>query len=243
MGGQEISGLNLFSGGMCCSVVFRETYLELRMKIVSWLAGCVAMCAALIALHWAINWLVSTHGWIRLSPSDWASWVQAVGSIAALAIAIGIMQNQNKHAGKLVAQADLRATLRKVDSIHAILGRYRNELQQIAGSMQTQPTEHARIVKIALRVHAGLGQVKGMQATIQTIPVFEIGSFDLADATLRFGECVDSCHDYLAKMCVALTPQPSHEQYLKFFSYANSAHDALVTYEEAANILRAQLVK
>ena len=213
------------------------------MKIVSWFAGCVALCAALIALHWSINWLVSKHDWMRLSPSDWASWVQAVGSIAALAIAIGIMRHQNEHAAKLVAHADLRATLRKADSIHAILGRYRNELKQIAGSMQTRPTEHERIVKISLRVHAGLREVKGMQATMQTIPVFEIGSFDLADATLRFGESVDSCHEFLAKICVALTPRPSHEQYLKFLSYADSAHEALVTYEEAVNVLRAELLK
>lgn len=54
---------------------------------------CVGM---LFALHQVIGRVVTAHHWKGLDPSDWAAWVQAVGSIAAIWGAYSFTAKQHK---------------------------------------------------------------------------------------------------------------------------------------------------
>jgi hypothetical protein len=51
----------------------------------------------LFALHQGVNALMKAHNWVGLDASAWASWVQAVGSIAAILGAYHLAQNQHRH--------------------------------------------------------------------------------------------------------------------------------------------------
>lgn len=55
-----------------------------------------------------------------LSKSDWASWVQAIGSIAAILFAYVLGEKQAKVAFASVREADKIAAQRKFDSILAV---------------------------------------------------------------------------------------------------------------------------
>lgn len=48
----------------------------------------------IFAIHQGISALFAEHGWKGIGASDWAAWVQAVGSIAAIAGAFRIAQRQ-----------------------------------------------------------------------------------------------------------------------------------------------------
>ena len=54
---------------------------------------CIAM---LFALHLIVGAVFTTHRWKGLSPSDWAAWVQAIGSIAAIFGAYSLANRQQK---------------------------------------------------------------------------------------------------------------------------------------------------
>lgn len=219
------------------------------MKIVERFVISIMAMAFLYAIHQILDSLFRTHGWEGLDASAWASWVQALGSIAALLVAVLVMKKQNdnaldlmarehRHAAGLVVDADRRSTLRKVDSVHAILGRYRNQLVTIASSMHWQAVEHREIVSVARQTHIAFALTKKMKETLQTIPVFEIGSFDLADAVLRFIEVVDMYIDRLSSLCLSVTPRPTQQDSQVFLRFADFAHDTLIAYEEAARDLR-----
>jgi hypothetical protein len=66
------------------------------MRVVERATICILILFAAVGLHQVTAIFMQTHGWKGLSPSDWAAWVQAVGSIAAIAGAFQIAQSQHK---------------------------------------------------------------------------------------------------------------------------------------------------
>jgi hypothetical protein len=181
---------------------------------------------------------------------DLAAWIQAVGSVAALAIAIFVMNRQNKnsirlmvrqnrHAAKLVADADRMTTLRKVDSVNAILGRYHRQLRIVGDSLAKPATSQEEIQARTRAISAGYSFVKNMHSRLQEIPAYDIGSFDLAQAILQFTEAVNECHAGLEIICRATVPRITPEILAAFGDYVFIAKKALSDYEAAAQVLKA----
>jgi hypothetical protein len=173
------------------------------------------------------------HNWQRLDASGWASWVQAVGSIAALGIAIYVMSRQNAHAANLVIDADRRATLRRVNSVHAILSRYSAQLGIAAQSLRAHigrtnnQAEFKRSLKAALQV------VENMPVSLRAIPAFEIGSFEMANSICQFTEIVDNCLAGIRAMDSEVVPRPSPAVIVEIIRFTELARGALLEYERA----------
>jgi uncharacterized membrane protein len=106
------------------------------MKRFFTLAKAAVIVLSLIAVSIVLSLLAT-------GSNDLPAWIQAVGSIAALVGAIFIMSRQNEHAAKLVADADRIATLRKVNSIRAILTRYYNQLVLANIAIHAERITHA----------------------------------------------------------------------------------------------------
>ena len=58
-----------------------------------------------------------------LNKSDWSGWVQAIGSVSALGVAIYVMSRQNAHAARLAADTDKRILMRRAASLEALIDR------------------------------------------------------------------------------------------------------------------------
>lgn len=125
------------------------------------------------------------------SAPDLAAWVQAVGSIAALAIAIFVMARQNKHATKLVADADRLATIRRAKSVQAVLRRSYLMLQQIERDMVSPPLPGETGDILHSRFRVAMALLKRLRITVDGIPAFDLGSFEMADALLQFADGLD----------------------------------------------------
>ena len=181
--------------------------------------------------------------------TDLAAWVQAVGSIAALFTAIFVMarQNrnaarlmvrQNRHSAKLVADADRMAALRKAESVNAILKRYLSQLKAAMESVGEPISASNPIARRAQRLLASHDVIKEMLPTLKAIPVFEIGSFVLADSVLQFTEAVWEVNEGLAHICRPTNPQISPEMIAHFESLISIANSSLIEYDEGVLELR-----
>ena len=155
---------------------------------------------------------------------DLSAWVQAVGSIAALFIAIFVMarQNrsaarllarQNRHATRLVADADRLATVRRARSVQAVLRRTHNQLQQIERDLVTPPQAHEAEGDLASRFRAANTMFVRLKRTVDAVPAFDLGSYDMADGVLQL---VDGLEVYEGLLQIASRePQSAGDEYMK----------------------------
>jgi hypothetical protein len=153
----------------------------------------VAVQAALLicALMTAAIVLALLAGEVR----DLPAWVQAVGSIAALFIAIFIMarQNrsaarlmarQNRNAAKLVADADRLATIRRALSVQAVVRRTSMQLMQIEREMISPRQPNETDDELMSRFRVGSSVLLRVRNTMDAIPAFDLGSYKMADGVL-----------------------------------------------------------
>jgi hypothetical protein len=76
------------------------------MKFLTWFVVGLMGVAMLVALHQCVAVLASSHGWKGLTPGDWGTWVQAIGVIIGIAIAIWVPYKQRED---LVAGEEARS--------------------------------------------------------------------------------------------------------------------------------------
>lgn len=192
----------------CMIAVAQQTLLVLTIKqgvamgkLLFFLESALLICA-LIAVAVVLSLLA-------VSSPDLSAWVQAVGSIAALIIAIFVMarQNrnaarlmirQNKHATRLVADADRLATLRRAKSVQAVLRRTYLQVQQVERDIVTPalPSEDGPL--LASRFRVAMQIIKRLRSTIDAIPAFDLGSFDMADGVLQLADGLDIYEDLVS---------------------------------------------
>lgn len=144
-------------------------------KLLQFVAGCLVATLAYIFVPW--------------SELD-SGWTQAVGSFAALGVAIYVMTRQNRHAAKLLIQADILAARRRAAGAHAIVTRACLQMRRVDAEIRNairtfSDTENLRY---ELRVMDGI--ISPMRATICGIPTYELGSFDMAEAVHQLGEAL-----------------------------------------------------
>lgn len=64
------------------------------MKFLTWGVVSLMGMAMLVSLHQIISAGMAAHGWDGLKAADWAAWVQAIGSIAAIGGAVWISKRE-----------------------------------------------------------------------------------------------------------------------------------------------------
>ncbi|TNC78287.1 hypothetical protein FHI69_03060 [Janthinobacterium lividum] len=113
-----------------------------------------------------------------LTKDSWPGWVQAIGSIAALGVAIFVMSRQNRHAAQLVADADKRALLRRTQAAAAILdsteNKVRTSCQFIVASLADGNTQFIRDT-----ISTAKFVVLDAQGAARAIPAHELGSYKM----------------------------------------------------------------
>ena len=122
----------------------------------------------------------------NISSSEWAAWVQAIGSVAAILSAIWIMHLQHKH-GEILAK---REALRRLESVRAVvlhtaLG-VKTAIDAIAAETEAKMT-------LTLKVHRD--KMSYVNGPIQAIPLHELGSFELVSRVFeidRLGRRVET---------------------------------------------------
>lgn len=125
----------------------------------------------------------------ELGKSDWAAWVQAIGSIAALLVAIFVMKRQNKHATELLIDADKRALLRRANAVGAVLDRAYTQLPQICNQIILGlAAQNEDFVKASLTT--AVHMVKELQIAIRSIPAHELGSYEMVSGLYKTMEAL-----------------------------------------------------
>lgn len=185
-------------------------------KLLTFLEGALLTCA-LVAVAVVLALLAD-------GANELSAWVQAVGSIAALFIAIFVMarQNrnaarlmvrQNKHATKLVAAADRLTTIRRAKSVQAILRRTYLQVQQIERDIATPPGPGETGQLLSSRFRVAMAIVKRLRMTMDAIPAFDLGSFDMADGVLQLADALD-IYEGLVEILIS-EPHNAGSDYMK----------------------------
>lgn len=140
--------------------------------------------------------------WREIKAADCAAWVQAIGSICAIGVAIYISERQHKSAVALMRAADLGATRRQLGSVLAIIDQAVTEMNSVfdaifgTGGFETQ-RKHLEESELAgtdverelflqaLDMFNGKRQFLGIVDVINRVPMHELGSAALVGALFR----------------------------------------------------------
>ena len=97
------------------------------MKKIEAMSWAFFGAAALYLLHHLILHLFVTHGWEGMNPSDWASWVQAFGSVAAIAAGFAAARYQLNQARAFETSRELAETTRRTKALKWVLAQAKDE--------------------------------------------------------------------------------------------------------------------
>lgn len=161
------------------------------MKLVERFVYVIAALVLLFVIHQLVGILMRSHGWEGLKPADWASWVQAVGSIFALGVAIFVMSRQNAHAANMIAHQDRLTTRRKAVSVHLLVDKAMAHAVEIVDQIHTYsiPQESAALHKY-MQWKAPV--VADVILLLKAIPIHDLGSYDMAGGLLNV---IKGCED------------------------------------------------
>lgn len=112
--------------------------------------------------------------YFKLDKTTWSGWVQAIGSIAALGVAIFVMSRQNRYA----LDADKRALLRRANAVSAILDRANAQIPQLCRTIAEgiMSGNQGRLISAMTAAKIKLAET---QTAIRAIPGHELGSYEL----------------------------------------------------------------
>lgn len=134
----------------------------------------------IIGLLAAIHLLSTTQLWTAVG----AAWVQAVGSIAALGIAIFVMDRQNRAAVELVANSDRKTALRKARAVQALVKNCHDSVCIIMEKFQRQIETRAPDDAILSMSHAGVETLNEAVVPLRAVPLHELGSSELVHSVM-----------------------------------------------------------
>ena len=139
---------------------------------------------------WIVAGLVALGDHFDLNKSEWASWVQAVGSVAALAVAVFIMAKQARSAAALVADSDRISLVRRGSAVEALIANAHATIFVALGRIEEGLNDSIRADWMLTRTVAGSLSLTEARATLSTVPLHELGSEKLVSATLEYLEAM-----------------------------------------------------
>lgn len=170
-----------------------------------------------------------------LSKSDWSGWVQAIGSIAALGVAIFVMARQNRYA----INADKRALLRRANAVAAILDRANVQIPQLCEAIAAGLDSGDQTRAISA-MHAAKIILFEAQTAIRAIPGHELGSYEMV---IGMHMTLDVLITFEKTLGIWLhsPPLPPSEMIKDFLRTASSSCEpAKLTYARGIDSLRSE---
>jgi hypothetical protein len=122
-----------------------------------------------------VLWGVGTF--FDLSKSDWAAWVQAVGSIGAIVGAVYVMDRQSEAAAKLAIDTEHRAMARRLSAIEGIV-EHAFHLSMLVGA-HTKPIENFYNYFFS---YVDPTDLEAALASLHAIPVHTLESYKMVAA-------------------------------------------------------------
>ena len=128
-----------------------------------------------------------------LTKDSWPGWVQAIGSIAALGVAIFVMARQNAHSARLLAETDVRIMLRRAAAVSALVVRANERLQECTASLTSVavPGDNRKVHIMWTVVGPTLRQCK---SALEMVPAHELGGYKMVNG---LHSMIDSLHNFL----------------------------------------------
>lgn len=130
---------------------------------------------------------------LGLGKADWASWVQAIGALIAIGIAIYVSRQQAESAAQLVLNTEQRALVRQAEVIEVIVSTANNSIIKFAEGIEV-PFNVAAI-QTGLRFAKSLPE---MLDAMNQIPLHSIGNWEMAQSLIQMRraarqmcECID----------------------------------------------------
>lgn len=90
------------------------------MKIGERIGIAIMSAWGLFAMHQGVNALMKAHNWAGLDSSAWASWVQAVGSVAAIMASFFLFSRQREHEQQEGRDNELARRTRAVSAVQDV---------------------------------------------------------------------------------------------------------------------------
>jgi hypothetical protein len=123
--------------------------------------------------------------WIQWGPlcmprSEWASWVQAVGSIVAILGAWTLTRQQIDAQARLAEEAEKRATNRAYDAIRAVLDGAAKQFLKLQPVMSDENTDE--FGDLELMFHYEDRSFDDAINALETVRLIELGSYELVEA-------------------------------------------------------------
>lgn len=143
----------------------------------------------------AITAFICSGLYFDWNKSEWAAWVQAIGSIAALGVAIFVMSRQNAHSAKLVVQADALAVLRRAETVLIMAESAHWQITNCLNDVDRNIEQ-----RNAVELNASLASTKIVMSEVKprlvSIPIHDLGSAQLAEGVIRLTEVAGTAHSF-----------------------------------------------
>lgn len=108
-------------------------YYFLMKKIITWMAKPTSRLIVLVASSTIFIMIGAAVG---LNSSEWASWVQAVGSIGAIVGSFALARHESREADKMQKTEDLFRALNLAQAAETLAGEVENELRESLNKMR-----------------------------------------------------------------------------------------------------------
>jgi hypothetical protein len=125
-----------------------------------------------------------------LTSSEWAAWVQAIGSIAAIlgAVGVAIWQSRQQHRTSL-ATLKVERSLARIEAARALQELSTGALRLLEQSTEAFPDRQAVYDTAVGRRYFDFGELRVIEGAVQAIPLHTL-PHDLVRLTLIVGSCV-----------------------------------------------------
>jgi len=139
------------------------------MKIIEGLCKAFYALLALILVRKLLLWLITQAGYDGLTPSDWAAWVQAIGSVGAIFASVYLVNLQDRKEREREREQVLRKEAKLATNALILAKEFSTLLKCIVSDIGTEITVPTSNV---IRARA---QVTILLARFEGIPTWEMG--------------------------------------------------------------------
>jgi hypothetical protein len=165
---------------------------EKLWKVIGfWSMGLILFVATMVIIRWSIDFAT----WSALD----SGWAQAIGSSAALGVAIFIMSRQNQHSARLVLDSDKRAALRLASSVGALMNEASDRINHAADWLE-QSAKASSDQAVAIIANMAKVTLAECKTSLMAIPAHELGNHDLVIGLIRIIECIKSLESVLTEI-------------------------------------------
>ncbi len=150
-------------------------------KATAWSLGLWLVAVGLLAEHQS-PWLC------KLGPSEWAAWVQAFGSIGAIAGTFAVFNAQRKHERQIKQQEAVDQQTRTIEGARRVVLGGINVCLRVAKLLDHgMPTgSSAELILVGMDA-----ELTGIAQTLRKVDAHLLDSADLTEAVLTSAACMD----------------------------------------------------